>query len=67
MKIKGKVIKYNDASGIIRDNDNNTYIFTKNNIKNDIELKEDDKVMFLAEKFKTIDVDENIATFIENI
>lgn len=67
MKIKGTIIKYNQASGIIKDKDNVSYIFTKNNIKNNTELKENDEVMFKPEKFQTVEVNENIATFIEKI
>lgn len=67
MKIKGIVIKYNGTSGIIEDENNITYIFTINNIKDDVEIKENDKVIFIAEKFKTVEVEENIATFIEKI
>lgn len=67
MKIKGIVIKYNGASGIIEDENNITYIFTINNIKDDVEITENDKVIFIAEKFKTVEVEENIATFIEKI
>lgn len=65
MKIKGTIIKYNQASGIIKDKNNVCYIFTKNNIKNNTELKENDEVMFRPEKFQTVEVNENIATFIE--
>lgn len=65
MKIKGTIIKYNQSSGIIKDKDNVSYIFTKNNIKNNVELKENDEVMFRPEKFQTVEVNENIATFIE--
>ena len=67
MKIKGTIINYNQTSGIIKDKDNVCYIFTKNNIKNNTELKENDEVMFTPEKFQTIEVNENIATFIEKI
>ena len=65
MKIKGIVVKYNQASGIIKDENNIKYIFTKNNIKDDLALKENDEVIFLPEKFNTIEITENIATFIE--
>ena len=67
MKIKGTVVKYNQASGIIKDENNISYIFTRNNIKNAIMLKENDEVIFLPEKFNTVEVEENIATFIEKV
>ena len=67
MKIEGIVIKYNKASGIIKGNNNIEYIFTKNNIKGDIELSINDKVLFLPEEYKTIEVSELIATFIERL
>lgn len=67
MKIEGIVIKYNGASGIIKGNNNRDYVFTKNNIKNNIELNTNDKVLFLPEEYKTIEVNEFIATFIEKL
>ena len=65
MKLKGTVIKYNQASGIIKDQNNTTYIFTKHNLKNNDNLVENDEVRFTPQKFQTIDTNENIATFIE--
>ena len=67
MKRKGIIIKYNQASGIIKDEQNINYIFTKNSLKKDVPLKENDKVLFNPEKFQTVDVTENIATFVEKI
>ena len=67
MKIEGKVIKYNGNTGIIIDKDNNEYLILKHNIKNDEDITIDDKVIFVPEIFKTIDMEEKVAMFIEKL
>lgn len=65
MKIEGKVIKYNGNTGIIIDKDNNEYLILKHNIKNDEDITIGDEVIFVPEIFKTIDMEEKVAMFIE--
>ena len=66
MKIKGIVTEYNKISGVIEDG-KTKYIFTNKNIKKNNKVKKGDIVKFLPETFKTVEVKENIATFIEKI
>lgn len=63
--IDGKVIKYNGNTGIIIDKDNNEYLIIKHNIKNNEKISINDDVIFIPEIFKTIEIEEKIATFIE--
>lgn len=65
IKIEGKVIEYNGNTGIIIDKNNNEYLILKHNIKNNKEIAINDDVIFVPELFKTIDIEEKIATFIE--
>lgn len=65
--IDGIVIKYNGNSGVIVDKDNNEYLLLKNNICNDEIININDHVKFIPEIFKTIEVEERIATFIKKI
>lgn len=64
-QIEGKVIKYNGNTGIIRDKQNNEYLIHKNNIKKNEKIAVNDDVIFVPEIFSTIDIKENIATFIK--
>lgn len=63
--IDGKVVKYNGNSGIIIDKNNNEYLLLKNNICNDEIININDSVKFIPEVFKTIEIEEKIATFIK--
>ena len=63
--IEGKVIKYNGNTGIIIDKNNNEYLILKYNIKNNENIAINDDVIFVPELFKTIDIEEKVATFIE--
>jgi len=65
--IKGIVIKYNGNSGVIVDKENNKYLLLKNNICNDEIININDNVKFVPEIFKTIEIEEKIATFIRKI
>jgi len=64
-QIEGKVIEYNGNTGIIIDKLNNKYLILKNNIKNDEDININEDVIFIPEIFKTIDIEEKIATFIK--
>lgn len=64
---EGKVTEYNCNTGIIIDRDNNEYLIIKNNIKDDDNLTIGDDVIFIPEIFKTIEIEERIATFIQKI
>lgn len=65
--IKGKVIKYNGNTGMIVDRNNNEYLMLKNNICNGEIIDINDNVMFIPEVFKTIEIEEKVATFIKKI
>lgn len=65
-KSVGKVIDYNGSSGTIINEEGNKIIFSQNNvISND--LQEGDYVTYNTEVFKTIEVEEKIATFIKKV
>lgn len=64
-QIEGKVIKYNGNIGIIIDEQEKEYLILKHNIKNDEEITVNDNVIFIPELFKTIEIEERVATFIE--
>lgn len=64
-KIEGKILKYNGHTGLIVDENNYQYLMTSDNIKNNVQLKVGDIVLFLPELFKTIEIEERIALFIE--
>ena len=62
----GKVIEYNGSSGyIIGDNGEKYLLLTQNIISNDI--KTGDYVSFREERYKTVEIDELIATFVKKI
>ena len=63
--IDGKVFEYNGNTGIIVDNDNNKYLLLKHNICNNEIININDKVKFIPEVFKTIEIEERVATFIK--
>lgn len=63
MKNIGKIINYTGGSGTIIDNNGKKYIVSKNNI-NYPNPQNGDLVTFKIEKFKTVEVEENIATFV---
>lgn len=63
MKNIGKIINYTGGSGMIIDNNGKKYIVSKNNISYP-NPQNGDLVTFKIEKFKTVEVEENIATFV---
>lgn len=63
MKNIGKIINYDGCSGFIIDNDGKKYILSKNNILYS-NPQNGDLVTFKIEKFKTVEVEEYIATFV---
>ena len=65
MKI-GKIIDYTGSSGFIIDNNGCKYIVSSINILYD-NPKNGDLVSFNIEKFKTVEVEEFIATFVKKI
>ena len=64
-KLIGKIIKYNGSSGLIVDENNNQYLLLNHNIVGNEKINVDDIVSFLPEVFKTIEIEEKVATFIE--
>ena len=62
----GKVIEYNGSSGYIISDDGNKYILLAQNLVND-NIKENDYVSFKEERYKTVEIDELIATFVKKI
>ena len=66
MKNIGKIIDYNGSSGLIVDNNGEKYILSKNNILYS-NPKNNDLVVFNVEIFKTIEIEEKIATFVSKI
>lgn len=64
MKNIGKIINYNGSNGLIIDNNGEKYILSKNNILYS-NPQNGDLVTFKVEKFKTIEIEETIATFVE--
>ena len=66
MKGIGKIIDYTGSSGFIIDNNGYKYILSSINILYD-NPKNGDLVSFNIEKFKTVEIDELIATFVKKI
>ena len=66
MKNIGKIINYNGSSGLIIDNNGEKYILSKNNILYS-NPQNGDVVTFKVEKFKTIEIEENVATFTQRL
>lgn len=66
MKNIGKIINYNGSSGLIIDNNGEKYILSKNNILYS-NPQNGDVVIFKVEKFKTIEIEENVATFVQKL
>lgn len=66
MKNIGKIINYNGSSGLIIDNNGEKYILSKNNILYS-NPQNGDVVTFKVEKFKTIEIEENVATFVQRL
>lgn len=66
MKNIGKIINYTGSSGIILDNNGKKYIVSKNNISYP-NPQNGDLVTFKIEEFKTIEVEEKIATFVQRL
>ena len=64
-KIEGKVTNYNGSSGTIIDKNNNKYLLLNHNIINNEQINNNDIVTFIPELFKTIEIEEKVATFIE--
>ena len=66
MKNIGKIINYVGCSGLIIDNEGKKYILLKDNILY-LNPKIGDLVTFKVEKFKTVEIEENIATFVAKV
>ena len=66
MIVHGKIIEYDGSSGFIKDTEGNTYILAKHNIlyKNP---KVGDYVSFIPEVYKTVEIEEKIAVFVQLI
>lgn len=62
----GKVVDYNGSSGYIVSKEGVKYILLSQNIL-DEDIKIDDYVSFKEERYKTIEIDELIATFVKKI
>lgn len=66
MKNIGKIIDYVGGSGLIVGSNGNKYILSKSNILYQ-NPQNGDLVTFKIEKYKTVEVDENIATFVSKV
>lgn len=64
MKNIGKIINYNGSNGLIIDKNGEKYILSKNNLLYS-DPRNGDIVTFKVEKFKTIEIEKNIATFVQ--
>jgi len=62
----GVIIDYNGSNGIIVDSNSEEYILLAQNIMYD-NPKNGDQVSFAVEVFKTIEIEEKIATFVRKI
>ena len=66
MKKNGIVKEYDGYCGTIIDEKKEEYLLLKKEITNNIELKVNDEVDFIAEEVKAIQNDVKIARFIKN-
>lgn len=64
IKTIGKIANYKAGSGLIIDSNGIQYIVTKQNIMYP-NPKNGDLVSFNIEKFKTVEIDVNLATFVK--
>ncbi len=62
----GKIVNYNGSSGYIISEDGVKYLLLAQNIIND-DVKEGNYVSFKEERYKTVEIDELIATFVKKI
>ena len=62
----GKIVNYNGSSGYIISEDGVKYLLLAQNIIND-DVKEGKYVSFKEERYKTVEIDELIATFVKKI
>ncbi len=62
----GKIMDYNGSSGYIIDKDGNKYVLLSQNILYK-DAKKDDYVSFKVEIYKTIEIEERIATFVKKV
>ena len=65
MRKIGKVIAYDEKTGKIVDDKLKTYIFTSEDILGDVKVN--DVVLFSPEVYRTIEVTENVAKFVEKV
>lgn len=66
MKNIGKIVNYNGSSGFIINDNGKKYILSKNNILYP-NPKNGDIVTFKVESFKTIEINETIAIFVQKL
>lgn len=66
MKIIGKIVNYTGGSGLIMDSEGNSYILLENNLLYSVP-QIGDIVSFQVEVFKTIEIDEKIAVFVNKV
>ena len=65
MRKIGKVLAYDEKTGKIVDDKLKTYIFTSEDILGDVKVN--DVVFFSPEVYRTIEVTENVAKFVEKV
>ena len=65
MRKIGKVLAYDEKTGKIVDDKLKTYIFTSEDILGDVKVNE--VVLFSPEVYRTIEVTENVAKFVEKV
>lgn len=62
----GKITEYNGSSGLIIDKEGNKYILLSQNILYE-NAKIDDYVSFIVETYKTVEIEEKVATFVKKV
>jgi len=65
MRKIGKVLAYDEKTGKIVDDKLKTYIFTSEDILGDVKVN--DVALFSPEVYRTIEVTENVAKFVEKV
>ena len=66
MRKIGKILAYDNNTGKIVDDKLKTYAFTSNDILGD-EVKVNDIVLFSPEVYRSVEVTENVAKFVEKV
>ena len=65
MRKIGRVLAYDEKTGKIIDDKLKTYLFTSEDVMG--EVKVNDMVVFSPEVFRTVEITENVAKFVEKV